>query len=817
MPKLTEYPEAQSFDENDILIKDGTNGTKKIKIENVLEYMVDPTLTTPRKAADAKATKDAIDAVGEDVGDLRTQLDNLESDVTQAENDIYGNINTETMVNKKIVSVSNGANAPIRDASISIEAYQNGAPSHDNICPIHGFDSIKVAVSQNNLMAIGLLKQIKTPSGLRNGIIYSQKGVYVVTGKPSNTIIRTAKQNTNGTYGTAEYITSANASAERKTYVYNIDDGESLVIWDEQDTILETSQSHFTTSEIFASIGNRTYGFDGFADEVEVSLPDDAGTVYGGTLNIVSGELTVTHGFVSMAWSNFENQVDRGSGYISRNKLITGMKGIPETQRLYSKCNIATFLDGSTAETHFNTTLTGYLQVFLPSNTPADTIIEFAYVLDTPITYTINPTKIETKSGYNFIYADSGAIDQITYSVKDDYFKTFEKFEKQILANDIIVGLPVLYLTGDTSTMSKDNEVALQWSMESNCGLCTMKWQGSSSLAYAKKNYTIKFANSVDFGKGWGAQKKYNLKANYIDFSSARNVVSAKLWGQIVKSRTVQNQYLKDLPNGGATDGFPIIIALNGEYHGLYTLNIPKDKWMLGMTGASAYEGILGAEDHSLPTQFKATITEQDLIAETSYAVEYASNEADVGWMATSVSTAISAVMNADSAEDADTIEQYFDLDSVVDHYIFTCLLGAVDCTDKNFLLVTYNGTKWYMSEWDLDSTYGNHWTGSSYYTPTYPPTFNTYASLSELMNFVYTYLKPRLKSRYQELREGALSEYNVTNEFYNFCVPIPKLLKDMDAEKWGTIPATETNTLAQITNWYNLRAKYLDSIVSGW
>lgn len=85
MPKLTEYPEAQSFDENDILIKDGTNGTKKIKIEKVLEYMVDPTLTTPGKAADAKATKDGIDAVGGEVADVKNAISDVEDMLSETD------------------------------------------------------------------------------------------------------------------------------------------------------------------------------------------------------------------------------------------------------------------------------------------------------------------------------------------------------------------------------------------------------------------------------------------------------------------------------------------------------------------------------------------------------------------------------------------------------------------------------------------------------------------------------------------------------------------------------------------------------------
>ena len=51
----------------------------------------------------------------------------------------------------------------------------------------------------------------------------------------------------------------------------------------------------------------------------------------------------------------------------------------------------------------------------------------------------------------------------------------------------------------------------------------TLKVQGSSSVAYEKKNYTIKFytdKNCTEKFKtdlGWGREYKYVIKANWID------------------------------------------------------------------------------------------------------------------------------------------------------------------------------------------------------------------------------------------------------------------------------------------------------------
>ena len=76
------------------------------------------------------------------------------------------------------------------------------------------------------------------------------------------------------------------------------------------------------------------------------------------------------------------------------------------------------------------------------------------------------------------------------------------------------------------------------------------------------------------------------MKANWIDITHSRNVVSARLWGDVVKSRTDYDtlpELLRISPNQGAIDGFPIKFYGNNVYWGRYTMNIPKDAWMTNM------------------------------------------------------------------------------------------------------------------------------------------------------------------------------------------------------------------------------------------
>lgn len=373
--------------------------------------------------------------------------------------------------------------------------------------------------------------------------------------------------------------------------------------------------------------------------------------------------------------------------------------------------------------------------------------------------------------------------------------------------------LPLLKLTGSMKGISKENKVKLAYAYGELTGNCTLKWQGASSLAYDKKNFTITFDEKRTIVEKWGAQKKYCLKANYIDFSHCRNIVAAKLWGQAVRTRPKRNEKLYDLPNGGAIDGFPIMVAINDEYQGIYTLNIPKDKWMFGMTDG-AKECILTAETHAKRTQF----AEEAKVDKTDFEMEYVPDESNTQWVKDSVNTLIRAVMNFSGTTAADVesaLSPYLDLDSAVDYFIITSMFALTDNLDKNYILMTFDGVKWAFSEYDLDTAFGNCWNGKVYYNPDTVTTLKGFAGSHKLMGILYNCYRAKIKSRYASLRKNVLSEGNVQTVVSNFLVDIPKGLLDHEVVLWPKIPGTNTNNMSQIINWYRLKCIAMDAEVN--
>lgn len=376
-------------------------------------------------------------------------------------------------------------------------------------------------------------------------------------------------------------------------------------------------------------------------------------------------------------------------------------------------------------------------------------------------------------------------------------------------------GLPVLKLTGDTTGMSKDVKKTLDYEYKELTGSCTLKWQGSSSLAYEKKNYTIVFDNAFEAKEGWGSQKKYCLKANFIDHSHARNIVCARLWGQMVASRPTTNATLNALPNYGAVDGFPIVIVLNGEFHGLYTFNIPKDAWMFAM-GNGTKEAILCAD---VPENEGAVAFKKLADLSNDFELEYSTND-ETDWVLTSLNSLIQSVMDSDGTDLDTVIASKLDWESAIDYYIFTVLITGIDNTKKNYILATYNGAKWIYSAYDMDSTFGIWVDGGTFLPADRRPTFETRTS-DTLMALIWNHRRQKLYDRAKEIMETVFSESNVAVEFSNFIGGFSKPLLEKDVELHPTIPNTEVNNLSQILNYYRLRfscaLKWLEDMLDGY
>lgn len=371
---------------------------------------------------------------------------------------------------------------------------------------------------------------------------------------------------------------------------------------------------------------------------------------------------------------------------------------------------------------------------------------------------------------------------------------------------------PILYLSGSIAGMTKDTKATLNYIWGDRAGSCTAKWQGSSAVTLPGryKNLTITFDEAFEAVSGWGAQKKYCFKANWVDPSHARNVVSAKLWGQMVKSRVTANAKLNTLPNGGAIDGFPVIISLNGKFHGLYTWNIPKDGWMFGMT-ESGQQFIVGAEyNNNGATAFKGLATfETDSNGEVDFEVEFSSDD-KTDWVLTSINRLLAAVKDSDGTNIQCGITPYLDWDSAIDYYILSVLISNYDGQFRNYLLYSHDGVKIGISAYDMDVVYGNRATGKYFYpADTSAPTFASFSANHKLFELIWTYMRPQLRDRFNELVGGILSEASVANEFTNFVLGIPLPVYVDNERLWNQIPSGAANNIGQILNFYRMRLEY--------
>lgn len=412
-----------------------------------------------------------------------------------------------------------------------------------------------------------------------------------------------------------------------------------------------------------------------------------------------------------------------------------------------------------------------------------------------------------------------GVLDNILPYVKDNILTEVNK--KSINTEPVDGDLPVVYITGEIPTTKKYVKGEIEYiSKTSKFKVYTyIKLQGDSSLQYPKKNFTIKLykneARTIKANKefkNWGAHNNFVLKADYIDITHARNVVSAKLWSKVVQNRSDYDMLpdgIKNSPNNGVIDGFPIKVYINGEYCGLYCWTIPKCDWMVGMDSSNINHALLSAEFNDNgdiayqynPCNFNAL---WDGIS-SYFDVKVGTNDTT---LVSSLNRVISAVMNADKT----TLEQVLDIQGAIDYFIFQTVILSTDGLAKNMLLATYDMTKWYLCPYDMDATFdldGNGNILDEY--DTLPPGYPYNNRYSSLLTYIMDGYNNEYKARYFELRKSVLSYSSIINEFEKYIATYGEDIYIQDTINFPAIPSVPVNTLNSLRTFVKDRFNFLD------
>lgn len=392
-------------------------------------------------------------------------------------------------------------------------------------------------------------------------------------------------------------------------------------------------------------------------------------------------------------------------------------------------------------------------------------------------------------------------------------------------------GLGQVNIDVNLNNVTKDNPVAAKLTYNGGNGYgfkseIEITYQGSSSMRYPKKNFTIDLDRKIKFGN-WVPMDSYHLKANYIDATQARNVCMGRVVDDVAytlpfekqrpwRSGWGENAKGAILDNGakGHIDGFPIELYINNEYYGLYTWNLKIHRDNYCMDKSDRNHILLKAEEHNNFYGFVSSNWEMK-----NPKIDGITGAGDIP---SDIRTTISRPLNwFNSVKNNPSsfkiaFGDYFDKEAMMDYYIILEAFYADDDVDKNLSMCTWDGKKWYFLWYDMDTILGLYWDGSKLLSSSGSVLTSPEPGESgkRFWTMFYAAFKPEIVERWNYLKTNALSYNNVISRYSDFMSQISQEAYEKDFKKWPAIPSNSScyTSLAQISKWYQERLVWMDS-----
>lgn len=355
----------------------------------------------------------------------RTAAAQNEIDAAQDEKiDAAAQATEETTVGPASIATFDAAAAdmPLKSLLVNIEAVQAGSgdPSPENVRPITGWTGCEVTRTGKNLIDCSFAAN----SSGKTCVVKVESGSYIL--KCFNSDGTSTGITVNNTFSARFLDKDQNPAVQNVQRGVTITEEESSIIkylrvnWSRSDY---SGSSESIVAQLEHSLTATDY--EPFGTTYPISWESEAGTVYGGTPDVVSGELTVDWAFAdlgSLSWNYASGlfwAVVEGIKYPTTNaeraKGIICDRYSPDNTYIVSSASMAdnTMLkydaQGGTRLYIKNTAYTD-TNTFKAAMTGA----QLVYELDTPITYQLTPQEITTLLGQNNIWADTGDV-TVTY------------------------------------------------------------------------------------------------------------------------------------------------------------------------------------------------------------------------------------------------------------------------------------------------------------------------------------------------------------------------------------------------------------------
>lgn len=443
-----------------------------------------------------------------------------------------------------------------------------------------------------------------------------------------------------------------------------------------------------------------------------------------------------------------------------------------------------------------------------PGRYQLDAVQKLIVCNQVPATQTVPATSIQLDRVYTFANPVSAINTTQFYTVTYNgtaYQLSFTQF-------------PIVVISTRGASIVKDVSRPASFSLIDANGLTTSSWagidiHGASSAYYPKKSYNLDFwSDTISRASkdvtllDMRTDSDWIMLAMYNESLRINNVTSQALWRSMH-----QLYYLKQEPNALSAIRTRYVDAfVNGSYAGVYALAEQLDRKQLQLKKTKDTGSVRGelykADGWSDATLFTG-MPPRDGNDTTWAGFELKYPNQPGFW--TNLYELVDFSVHAKDADFTSQIASKWQLDNLVDYFLFLNLVRATDNQGKNLYIARYKeGEPYIIVAWDLDGTWGFHYDGSADNTTTDILTNGLY---NRLLNLNPANFKQKLKARWFSLRTGLFNSNTLKNALAsNATVLLNNGAYLREATKWPV--ATMSADLTYMNAWIDNRTAFLDS-----